>query len=204
MFERLGAIKSSEYRGPRAGFSDAHVVKAIIEIGERNKLGRTRLASLLDLGQGEVRTLLKRLKENDLIEIVSDGCELSPLGKKNYREIANSVPWRSAVDGSSLGIGAHCWAIVVRGKTSKVLRGLEQRDAAIRMGATGALTVIYSAKKFKIPSEGADCEASGPSEPWNRIRKSEPRNNDVVIICGAEDPLTAEYGGWTAALTLLN
>ena len=203
MFQNLWAVSSTDYKGPKAGFSEAHIIKAILEIGERNKLGRTRLATLLELGQGEIRTLLKRLKENGLIEIVSNGCELTDLGKKNYREIIRAIPWRSVVDGSSLGIGDHCFAINVRGKASKVSKGLEQRDAAIRAGASGAVTVIYGAKKFRIPSEGDDCEASGPSEPWISIRKSVPRTDDVIIVCGGETPLVAEYGGLTAALTLL-
>lgn len=204
MLEKLSTIKGGDYKGPRAGFSEAHVVKAIVEIGDRNKLGRMRLASLLDLGQGEIRTLLKRLKENGLIEILSNGCELTDRGKRNYREIINTIPWHSQVDGSLLGIGDFCWAITVRGRSLKVRKGLEQRDAAIRIGATGALTVIYSGKKFKEPSEGSDCEASGPSEPWITIRKSDPKNNDIIIVCGGDRPLKAEYGGWTAALTLIS
>ncbi len=204
MLDRLGALKDSDYRGPKAGFSEAHVVKAMMEIGERKKVGRTRLASLLNLGQGEIRTLLKRLRENGLIEIVSNGCQLTELGKRNYFELSKVIPWRSSIDGSSLCIGSYCFAIIIRGKSAKVTKGLEQRDAAIRAGASGALTVIYSGKKFKEPSEGGDCEASGISEPWISIRKSEPKNNDVIIVSGGEEPLEAEYGGWAAALTLLS
>ena len=204
MLDRLGVLKGTNYRGPKAGFSNTHVVKAMMEIGERKKVGRTRLASLLNLGQGEIRTLLKRLRENGLIEIVSNGCQLTELGRRNNFELRKAIPWRTSIDGSSLGIGAYCFAIIIRGKSAKVTKGLEQRDAAIRAGASGALTVIYSSKKFKEPAEGADCEASGISEPWISIRKSEPKKNDVIIVSGGKEPLEAEYGGWAAALTLLN
>src|SRR5207253_5255348 len=63
----LRDVLSSEYRGPRAIFSEVHVLRAILAIGTSGSVGRGRLGSLVGLGQGEVRTLIKRMKENDLI-----------------------------------------------------------------------------------------------------------------------------------------
>lgn len=202
-FSSLGSVLESDYKGPKAGFSQAHVIKAIMEIGESGKVGRTKLATLLDLGQGEIRTLIKRLREGDLITVESNGCELTDAGRRTFRELVKSVPWRGKVNGVSLGIGRQCWAIVLRGKNSKVKKGIEQRDAAIKSGASGALTVVYSNHRFIIPDDGTDCEESGSSEPWFTIRNSDPREGDLIIVSGADSHLVAEYGGWSAALTLL-
>ena len=108
-----------------------------------------------------------------------------------------------------LGLGKCAWAIIVRANENKIRYGIEQRDASIRVGAGGALTVIYSQDRFMIPgagkkSEDADCEALGPSEPWKTIRsEGKPKNGDVVIVSWANSIMQAEAGALSAALTIL-
>ena len=139
-----------------------------------------------------MRTLISRLKDNGLIAVDSKGITFAEKGKKEFDSISRSLPYNSAVDASQLDLGEFHWTVIARDKASKVKKGLEQRDAAIRAGASGALTVIYSDGKFQIPSieqksGPTDCEGMGPAEPWTSIRKdSHPKENDVVIICGAD------------------
>src|SRR2546429_9787862 len=45
-------VVSSEYKGPRAIFSEVHVLRAILAIGTSGSGGRGRLGRLLGLGQG--------------------------------------------------------------------------------------------------------------------------------------------------------
>ncbi|MDG7022788.1 MAG: hypothetical protein JRN07_05245, partial [Nitrososphaerota archaeon] len=93
--EALREVLSSEYRGPRAVFSEVHVLKAMLALGEAGTLGRGRLGSLVGLGQGEVRTLIKRLKENELIVIEPGGCRLSKKGEREFGRLKEKVPWSS-------------------------------------------------------------------------------------------------------------
>lgn len=199
----FGALVSSEYRGPRAGFGEAEVLKAILDIGKIGNVGRGRLAKQLDLGSGEARTLIRRLKNANLIRIESNGCSLTKMGEKKYEEIVKSLPWSSEVPGPLLGIGNKCHAVILRNTKTKLRKGIEQRDAAIKTGAIGAITVIYRSGRFYFPLEKVDCESRGPSEPWTFIRSAPIKNGDIVIISGAEDSLVAEYGTLSAALTLL-
>ncbi len=201
----LRDIISPEYRGPRAGFDEAQVIKAIIEIGENKVIGRTKLGSTLDLGQGEIRTLIKRLKDAGLITVEASGCALTPKGKNEFAQLQAAFPWRSLVDGSSLGVGRICFSILARGASKRVRNGIEQRDAAIIAGAAGALTILFVKDRFVTPNDGTDCEKSTDSdEPWRTIRASKPREGDAIIISGADESLTAEYGAWSAAKTLLS
>ena len=80
VLEALREVLDSDYRGPRAVFTQVHVLKAMIAIGRAGSVGRGRLGTLTGLGQGEVRTLIKRLKDNDLIVIEANGCALSKKG----------------------------------------------------------------------------------------------------------------------------
>lgn len=201
--ERIDSLLVSEYRGPRAGFTEAHVLKALLTIGAKGKIGRGRLGVLLNLGQGEVRTLIKRLKDAEFIKIEERGCSLTPLGRKEYNRITKLIPWSFALEAKSLGLGSANWGVNVRGKSDKMKKGIEQRDAAVKAGANGALTVIYNSGKFKVPPDDSDVEGKSRTEPWISVRSFGVIEGDLIIISGSEDILSAEYGALSAALSLL-
>lgn len=200
--EALRDVLSSEYRGPRAVFSEVHVLKAILAIGAAGAVGRGRLGSLVGLGQGEVRTLIKRMKENDLILIQPDGCKLSKKGEREFQKLREKIPWSSPVEAESLGIGEECAAVLVRGAGENVRRGIEQRDAAVRVGAIGAFTALFAKGRFTIPGEGTDCEKDGPRGLWSAARSAGPREGDVLIVVGADSDEAAQLGTLAAALTV--
>ncbi len=200
--EALREVLSSDYKGPRAVFSEVHVLKAMLAIGAAGSVGRGRLGSLVGLGQGEVRTLIKRLKENDLIRIQPDGCRLSRKGEREFTKLQEKIPWSSRVDAKSLGIGDECAALLVRGAGQNVRKGIEQRDAAVRVGAKGAFSALFASGRFTIPGEGTDCEKEGPPELWSAARSAGPRERDVLIVVGADSQEEADLGTLAAALTL--
>jgi len=200
--EALRDVLNSDYKGPRAVFSEVHVVKAILAVGAAGAVGRGRLGSLVGLGQGEVRTLIKRLKENDLILIQPDGCRLSRKGEGEFQKLREKIPWSSSVEAKSLGIGDECAAVLVRGAGKNVRKGIEQRDAAVRVGADGGFTALFAKGRFTIPGEGTDCEKDGPRELWSAARSAGPREGDVLIVVGADSEEAAEIGALAAALTL--
>ncbi len=200
--EALRDVLSSDYKGPRAVFSEVHVLKAILAIGTAGAVGRGRLGSLVGLGQGEVRTLIKRMKEKDLILIEPDGCKLSRKGEGEFQNLREKIPWSSSVEAKSLGIGDECAAVLVRGAGKNVRKGIEQRDAAVRVGANGALTALFAKGRFTLPGEGTDCEKDGPSGLWSAARSAGPREGDVLIVVGADSDEAADLGTLAAALTL--
>jgi hypothetical protein len=201
--EVLREVLSADYRGPRAVFSEVHVLKSLMVLGSMGSAGRGRLGSLLDLGQGEVRTLIRRLQENGLITVKADGCRLTAKGEREYRELAKAIPWSSAVPGSALLIGDECWAVLVKRAKGRVRFGIEQRDAAVRAGANGAFTAVFTSGAFRTPGEGKDCEKDWPKILWSEVRSAGPGEGDVVVISGAGDKATAEGGALAAALTLI-
>jgi DNA-binding MarR family transcriptional regulator len=194
---------AEDYRGPKASFSEIHVLKAILVIGDSGTIGRGRLGSKLGLGQGEVKTLIRRLRERKLIAVTTGGCALTEGGLKKFRAISRSLPWLERVNGSSLGLGRYTWAAILRGRASKVKKGIEQRDEAIKAGARSALTLLYSSDRFRVPADGTDCERANPKGPWDELRLAKPRERDVIIISGADTPTRAEEGVLSAALSLL-
>lgn len=205
MRRQIQAVLATDYRGPRASYGEVDVLKALFAIGNSGtSIGRFKLGKSTGLGQGEVRTLINRLKDADLITVDSRGCALTEKGKKKFDSISSAIPSSSPVDAKDLDLGKYSWCVIVRDREQKIKKGLEQRDASIRAGATGALTVVYSGGRFKIPGDKEDCETVGPAEPWTTIRKNlVPKNGDVVIVSSGDSPLSAEEGALAAALTLL-
>ena len=200
--EALREVLSADYKGPRAVFSEVHVLSAILAIGETGSVGRGRLGELVGLGQGEVRTLIKRLKENGLITIEPDGCRLRKKGEREFQKLREKIPWSSVVKAKSLGIGEECSAVLVRGAAKSVRKGIEQRDAAVRVGAIGAFTAVFSGGRFTLPGDGEDCEKDGPPELWSAARSAGPREGDVLVVVGADSEEVAVLGTLATALTL--
>ena len=201
--EVLRGVLASDYKGPRAVFSEVHVLKAVMSIGASGSVGRGRLGNLLGLGQGEVRTLIKRMKAKGLIRIEANGCSLSAKGLREFRKLRDVLPWSSLVKAEELGIGKHCWALLVRDAAPRVRLGLEQRDAAVRGGANGALTAVFKSGRFTLPGEDTDCEKNGPKTLWSAVREASPTQGDAVVVAGAPDVASAEFGALAAAVTLL-
>lgn len=200
--QNLRGVLEPDYRGPRAVFTEVHVLKALMAIGLSGRVGRGRLGELAGLGQGEVRTLIKRLRESGFIAIEPNGCVLTKKGEEEYGKISSLLTWSSSVEAGGLNLGERCWAVVVAGGARKVRYGIEQRDAAIKEGAEGAFTALYRGSRFTVPGEGTDCEKDGPAEPWTSIRGASLRDGDAVVIAGSERDSDSENGALAAALTL--
>jgi predicted transcriptional regulator len=201
--QKLVQVLSSDYKGPKIALTQAHVMKAILAIGENGPLGRSRLGEILEVGQGEVRTLIRRLKAAALIRVATDGSYLTESGKREFDYFSKRIHWRGVVDGSTLGIGAVSYAVVIRERSETINKGIEQRDAAVRAGANAALTVFFSKNKFMMPFTMSNCESKGASNPWTSIRrKGDLSEGDTIIVAGADDTSHAEYGALAAALTM--
>ena len=74
--------------GPRPSFQSLHLLEAILVIGREALIGRKKLAELLGLGEGAVRTLIQRLRSESLVRVIGrGGCALSEKGEELFREL---------------------------------------------------------------------------------------------------------------------
>jgi DNA-binding MarR family transcriptional regulator len=202
-FAPLLKAASGRERGPSPSFSDAHFVLAFLAIGDGGTIGRQALARRAGLGDGAVRTVLKKLKEDGLVETNASGCFLTPSGKKVFERIREKVSPVVPLERSPLTVGNRQVAVAIRGSAPKVRTGIEQRDAAIKAGAMGATTYVMRDLRFAIPGGSSDCEADFPSSAWGRLRAElKPKEGDAVVLCGSDDGAVSELGALAAALTL--
>lgn len=183
-------------------FMEAHVIKALERI-DAGVVGRTKLSKTLGLGEGTTRTLVKHLRNEGMIEILRSGMVLTKFGKKVLSNIKSKIPKGIEAPKSPLTVGSLNIAILVRNAAHKLKYGIEQRDAAIKAGALGATTMVFTNNMLIIPGADDETLQAIVSIRDTLISELKPRENDVIIIGSANNKLTAELGAKAAALDLL-
>ena len=185
-------------------FAEPHLILAVLITGDSKLIGRQALAKKVGLGEGAIRTILKKLKEDGYMDTNASGCYLTKKGTLAYKALQSTIPRMVHLDPTELTVGKQQVAILVRTRTPKLIYGVEQRDAAIKAGAAGATTYVIKASKFQLPGGSKNCETDFPGPVWKTLRtKLQPLNGDVVIVCGSNKETTSNVGGLSAAMTLL-
>jgi hypothetical protein len=109
----------------------------------------------LSIGEGSVKTLVKHLKMNDMIITSKSGTILTNKGKVILRDLLTLIPSETIIP-KVPSLGKIQLLRIVKNSARLIGSGLEQRDEAIKLGATGATTLIFSNGKFLIPETEYD------------------------------------------------
>lgn len=184
-------------------FTEVHIVKALETISAEEAVGRIKLSKTLGLGEGATRTLVKHLRNEGIIEISKSGIILSASGRELFSVLKSKIGEETEVPESSLTVGSFNVAVLIRDAADVVTYGLEQRDAAIKAGATGATTLVFSHNGLAMPGISEDVFQNLRLVHDMLISNLKPKENDVIIIGSADDRLAAEFGAKAAALELL-
>jgi hypothetical protein len=102
----------------------------------RGHASRSALEKELVLGGGAVKTLIKHMKMAGLIETSNGGTKMTARGAGIFRGITMSMPAEMSVPRSSVALGKYNYAVLLKELGFAVKSGIEQRDAAIRIGGT--------------------------------------------------------------------
>jgi hypothetical protein len=204
MYVKTLANIASRYAPSRIlSFNLAHLLKALQLMEERGHVSRPLLCEELSLGEGVVRTLLKHLKMKDLIETRNSGTRLTEKGISILSGLVSSIPAETSMPKSSVALGKFNYAVLLRQFGFFIKSGIEQRDAAIKIGATGATTLLFKHNKFVIPSTNNyyDSLEKEPHIAKLLIEKLQPEEGDVIIIGSAvKNVRVAELAAKNAAL----
>jgi DNA-binding MarR family transcriptional regulator len=194
---------TSRYAPSRVlSFDVVHVLAALQMMGkDNNRTSRNALCSGLVLGEGTVKTLVKHLKMQGLIETSNRGTKLTVKGKSICEGLLSAIPAEISLPKCSVALSRFNYAVLVRDFGFAVGLGIEQRDAAIKMGATGATTLLFKDNKFVMPANSDDSLKKEQEIRRMLIEKLNPKEGDVIIIGSANDnEKTAELGAKNAAL----
>lgn len=199
------SVSKTPSPGPAPAFTVVHVSRAILYIGDQGPIGRIELSRKLGVGEGAVRTIIRHLTKAKLVEIARGGCVLTQHGTMLYKSLRSKLSEIRLVNARQLALDKASAAVLVRGSGKLVNRGIEQRDAAIRVGATGACTLVYKNGELVMPRSEREGWTMQPHDLlFAELRKAfSPNNDDVITIVSAPNQELAEHSAMAAALTLL-
>ncbi|MEM1507842.1 MAG: DUF4443 domain-containing protein [Candidatus Bathyarchaeia archaeon] len=199
----LNEISSKSAPGPSPSFNTLDLIRLLRLLAESGKAGRIKISRELGLGEGATRTMLKRLSEAGLIVTLKTGCSLSDRGRSLWNNIAKIIPKIVEIGSNELTLAPKSVAILVKGRADKVKSGIEQRDAAVSIGAKGAVTMVFRNNKVIIPGVSVDLERDYPYAFKEIMRLINPSEGDVIIISSADSLIKAEYGALAAAWSII-
>jgi predicted transcriptional regulator len=188
--------------GPFPSFAIYHLIKAL-ELVAKGHVGRGKLSEELKIGEGATRTLIERLKAAHLVSVSKKGCFLTEKGEKLWSEFESVFPQKISLEKNELVLTKCNIAVLVRGCGDNVRTGVEQRDAAMMVGAKGATTLVFRNKKLTMPNISDDVSHNFPLAFRQITMLVKLKENDVVVIGSADTLIKAEYGAWAAAWTLI-
>jgi hypothetical protein len=181
----LEGLTKGKAPGPNPSFSTFHFLLGIEIIGEKS-IGRNKLAEELEIGEGVARTLIGRLKDENLFN--------------EYRSLIRKV----RIEKNELAFADYSFAALVKNSGHKVKTGIEQRDAAVMAGAKGATTMLLQKGQLVFPSVSRNLRSDFPKASDQIMRLLKPQENDAIVVVSSEDSKKAERGALAAAWTLLD
>jgi hypothetical protein len=131
------------------------------------------------------------------------GCVLTEKGTKVWNQIKTFIPIIVKIEDNELTFAANNVATIVKNRAEKVNKGLEQRDAAVRAGASGATTLVFKDGRLILPTMSDDVSKDYPKAFRQILQFMNLKENDVVIISCGTTLKAAEYGALAASWTLL-
>ena len=188
-------------------FNMVHVFKALQLIKSRGHISRDLLSKELGLGEGSIRTLMRHLQMNNMIKATNAGTTMTQKGETLLLELLSSIPTEMNLPKCSIALGNFNYVVLLKQHSHTIKSGVEQRDAAIKIGAKGATTLLFKQNKFVMPSStNYDSLQKEPKISKLLIRMLNPEEGDAIII-GSDDmhKKRSEFAAKSAALlTIMN
>jgi hypothetical protein len=231
IFDELDALFESKTIKP--SFEYVHIILSLYIFGKFPRgIGRYRLGKELNLGSGTIRSLMDKLKKENINFIeVSDktskkdrnmkkkGHILTKKGLNFLAKVKKKIPMIEKGDYSILksiiieSENISTYVCLVKQAGEKINNGVEQRDAAIKINGLGATCLIYNGKDLVFPIQSRinnDQDNIMVNENimnYFRIKmvnaNLQLQNGDVIIIGLGENPFKARLAAFNAALTLI-
>ena len=104
--------------------------------------------------------------------------------------------------GSPITFNHPAFGIHLRALGRKLKKGLEERDEAIRAGASGATVLMVKKGRFAFPGSESNDFVRG--EVAKELKNEfNAQDGDVLILSYSHNGLSAERGAWNAAIFLM-
>lgn len=195
--------KQEAPRGPSPAYTPAHMIKLLLILESEVTMGRITLARRLGIGEGSVRTIIKRLIEATIISVDAvGGCNLTKTGQSVASDLRKIVVSSGEIDLGQMGINYPAYAAHLRG-LEVPQSPTRLRDEAVRNGADGMMILKSLDGRLSLPMMSEDMSKDYPAIDTAVRTRFELRDQDILLIGFARDPLAAEMGTISASLSLI-
>ena len=199
-------LAETQYLNVPKRYQHHHVALAILLIGERQPLGRYDLTDSMTIGEGSVRTLLKRLtKEGYITAEQHHGQSLTKKGQGLFEDIKQDIPFGLFVDIGNLAIYQYSFANLIKGKGNRVKDGVLQRDEALicaGYGRAGATTLVMRNGLLVMPPDDTNTLLENERESILLLDSLRPEEGDAIVIGSSIDSNMAREVAMAASTTL--
>jgi predicted transcriptional regulator len=205
MLKKLMSEMREGKRGPTPKIDLEDLATVLIMIKHSGGMGRYRISEEMEIPNGTIRGVLKKLSETGILKATPRGCELTDLGEKMLMEylIEMGIEKIELYEGDEFNLIAPGKAkvlAILKSGAEKVTNGLMQRDEAVRAGADGATIIIKRMGIVLIPGVEVSRELN------EQLRKLEEEygvgEGGVAIFCWGKNLAKAVKGALKAATTL--
>lgn len=181
-------------------FTDANVYYSLYLLSDGKRVGRKKLAESVGIGEGSMRRILEKFRDWNFVSIKQTGITITKAGL----DFLNQIPLR-LIDiqlSEASTVGEFSQGVIVYGVASKIVNGMEQRDAGIKAGASGCTTLVIRDGKLMIPPDW-NLDEKSPEIAY-KIRKDTAMTEDDTIIVGSgSSKIVATEAALNAAFELL-
>ncbi|NYT14228.1 MAG: hypothetical protein GKC01_06955, partial [Candidatus Methanofastidiosa archaeon] len=120
------------------------------------------------------------------------GHKLTTKGR-NFLEKSVQFEVPERIKAEELTLNPKNFGTIIKGASTKIKDGMDQRDSAVFGGARSAITLIFRDNHFALPETRPEIKIPTIKLNLSRALETElhdkfgPKNNDIVIISSAED-----------------
>ncbi|MFH1125889.1 MAG: DUF4443 domain-containing protein [Candidatus Altiarchaeota archaeon] len=182
--------------GASPSFGEVHLVRTLLVLSQ-GKVGRKNLVKILGLGEGSVRTIIKKLSKAGSINSKPRGHELTAKGKKVVDDYLKKFTMPQLAD-LDIAPGKESCVVVLHKAAGKITTGLNEREIAVKSGADGAVLVKKISKGLVFPC--SDIQLNDYPETKEFLDEMDLSEDDVVVIGFSDSFEKAVEGALSIAL----
>lgn len=185
--------------GPMFRFTDANVYYALYILSDGKRVGRKKLAEEAGVGEGSMRRILDKFREWNFVQIKQTGISITKAGLV----FLDQIPVRLIdIDLQGSAVGDFTQGVIVYGVASKIVNGMQQRDAGIKAGAEGCTTIVIREGKLMIPPDW-NMDEQTPELSYKIRKDTGITADDVIIVGGGSTKVAAVEAALNAAFELV-
>jgi hypothetical protein len=192
-------------RGPSPAFSSAHILKVLLVLDTEQTMGRITLSKRIGIGEGSIRTIIKKLVDFSVISVDAvGGCHLTELGKSIVRELRCIIVASTPIVLDEVGILFPSYALQLRGVSISSSSLTRLRDKSVKSGAEGLMIFVFEGDRITLPMMTEDVSTLYPRTTAALKSAFQLEEGDSILIAFSEEVNLAELGALSAALSIIS